>query len=452
MMVSPGFAESVAERMRADHAVLAGRWFKRLHDLLPVEATEVFPSESLLDHIPALIVDISAYLRAPEAEAIAANTLVMEKARELGTLRHHQRASLHQLLREYQLLGGVLVAFVQEEIVRSSLAPSPRECVDVVARLHQSVDVLMQETVETFVRLYTATISEQADRLEQFTRMATHEWRQPLGSLQFAVTLLRQAPIEPARVTRTLELMERNVAHLVQMTHKLERLARIREGDDDPVVQEVSVTAVAQQAARQLREMAESKDVRVYVADDLPTLTVDVGRLELTFVNLLSNAIKYSDAGKAERIVEVVGGPESDAECRLVVRDNGIGIPADRIDSIFDRFSRAHADRDDLYGVTGVGLGLSIVADCVRAMGGRVAVESSEELGTAFLITLPRAAAGEGIRVRALHALIPARALEKPLPPFFANLAHLFHLFFGEDLLELLVGRILNRAKLAAHP
>ena len=105
-----------------------------------------------------------------------------------------------------------------------------------------------------------------------------------------------------------------------------------------------------------------------------------------------------SDAGKAERIVEVVGGPGSDAECRLVVRDNGIGIPADRIDSIFDRFSRAHADRDDLYGVTGVGLGLSIVADCVRAMGGRVAVESSEELGTAFLITLPRAAAGEGIR------------------------------------------------------
>ncbi len=397
MMVSPGFAESVAERMRADHAVLAGRWFKRLHDLLPVEATEVFPSESLLDHIPALIVDISAYLRAPEAEAIAANTLVMEKARELGTLRHHQRASLHQLLREYQLLGGVLVAFVQEEIVRSSLAPSPRECVDVVARLHQSVDVLMQETVETFVRLYAATISEQADRLEQFTRMATHEWRQPLGSLQFAVTLLRQAPIEPARVTRTLELMERNVAHLVEMTHKLERLARIREGDDDPVVQEVSVTAVAQQAARQLREMAESKDVRVYVADDLPTLTVDVGRLELTFVNLLSNAIKYSDAGKAERIVEVVGGPDSDAECRLVVRDNGIGIPADRIGSIFDRFSRAHADRDDLYGVTGVGLGLSIVADCVRAMGGRVAVESSEELGTAFLITLPRTAAGEGI-------------------------------------------------------
>jgi signal transduction histidine kinase len=247
----------------------------------------------------------------------------------------------------------------------------------------------MQETVETFVRLYTGTISEQAERLDQFTRMATHEWRQPLGSLQFAVSLLRQAAIEPARVSRTLELMERNVAHLVELTHKLERLARIRGGDDDPVVQDVSVTAVAQQAARQLREMAEAKGVRVHVADDLPSLTVDVGRLELTFVNLLSNAIKYSDATKSDRVVEVVGGPGSDSVCRLIVRDNGIGIPADRIDSIFDRFSRAHADRDDLNGVTGVGLGLSIVADCVRAMGGRVEVESSVDLGTAFLITLP---------------------------------------------------------------
>jgi signal transduction histidine kinase len=389
------FAASIADRIRAEHAVLAARWFERLRDLLPVDATEIFPTESLLDHIPALIIDVSGYLRAPEEGAIAANTLVVEKARELGTLRHHQHASLHQLLREYQLLGGVLIAFVQEEIIKSSLAPSPGECVAVVSRLHQSVDVLMQETVETFVRLYTVMISDQAERLEQFTRMATHEWRQPLGSLQFAVTFLQQAALDPARVNRTLELMDRNVAHLVEMTNKLERLARIREGGDDLVVQEVSVTAVAQQAVRQLREMAEAKGVHVHVADDLPVLTVDVGRLELTFVNLLSNAIKYSDPRKADRMVEVVAGPQSDGECQLIVRDNGIGIPADRIGSIFDRFSRAHADRDDSSGVTGVGLGLSIVADCVRVMRGRVEVESREGLGTAFLITLPRTPAGE---------------------------------------------------------
>jgi signal transduction histidine kinase len=389
-MLITGFAVSLADRMRAEHAALAARWFERLRELLPVEATEVFPTASLLDHIPALILDISEYLRAPEAEAIAANTLVVDKARELGTLRHYQRASLHQLLREYHLLGDVLISFVQEEIVKSALAPPAGECVTVVSRLHRSVDVLMQETVETFVRLYAETISDQATRLEQFTRMASHEWRQPLGSLQFAVTLLRQRTLEPAQVDRTLEVIARNVAHLVEMTEKLERLARMQGRDDDPVVQEVSASTVAQQAARQVREMAEVRDVHIHVADELPALTVDVGRLELTFVNLFSNAIKYADPAKPRRFVEVTAGPQSACECQVIVRDNGIGIPASRLGSVFDRFSRAHVDRDDLGAVTGMGLGLSIVADCVRGMGGRVEVESSEGHGTTFLVTLPR--------------------------------------------------------------
>jgi signal transduction histidine kinase len=387
-MFTTGFADAVADRVQAEHAALAARWFERLRELLPVDATEVFPTASLLDHIPALILDIAAYLRAPAEEAIAANTMVVEKARELGTLRHQQRASLHQLLREYQLLGDVLIGFVQEEIVKASLEPCPAECVNVVSRLHRSVDVLMQETVETFVRLYTVTISDQAERLKQFTRMASHEWRQPLGSLQVAVALLRQPTLESPQAERTLAVIERNIAHLVEMTQKLERLARV-DGRDDPVVQQVPVSSVAEEAARQLQEMADVRGVLIQIAPDLPVITVDVGRLELTFVNLLSNAIKYADPGKTNRTVEVAAGPQSDREVQIVVRDNGVGIPADRIGSVFERFSRAHTDREELRGVTGLGLGLSIVADCVRAMGGRLEVESTENSGTAFAIALP---------------------------------------------------------------
>lgn len=388
-MLTTGFAEVLADRVEADHAVLAARWFERLRELLPVAATEVFPTASLLDHIPALILDISGYLRAPAEAAIAANTLVVEKARELGTLRYQQRASLHQLLREYQLLGEVLIGFVQEETVKASLEPSPAECVSVVSRLHHAVDVLMQETVETFVRLYTVTISDQAERLKQFTRMASHEWRQPLGSLQVAVALLRQPTLEPPQADQTLAVIQRNVAHLVEMTQKLERLARV-DGSDDPVVQEVAVGTVAEQAARQLQEMADVRGVQIQVAPDLPVVTVDVGRLELTFVNLLSNAIKYADPAKATRLVEVAAGSQTEHDVQVIVRDNGIGIPADRIGSVFERFSRAHTDRDELRGVTGLGLGLSIVADCVQAMGGRVEVKSTEDHGTSFVMTLPR--------------------------------------------------------------
>lgn len=390
-MIITDFGDLIAERMRVEHRTLAARWFERLLDLLPVDARDVFPTESLLDHIPALILEIGSYLRQPEDRAIAANTAILEKARELGALRHGQRASLHQVLREYQVLNGVLVTFVLEEMERQGTAPPAAESVALVARLNQAVDVLSQATVEAFVTLYTQTIAEQKERLEQFTRMAAHEWRQPLGTLQFGVDLLRRRDLDPAIAERTLAAIERNVSHLVELTRTLETVARMQSNGDNPVVQQVPAATVIHEAARQLREMADARGVEVRIAEDLPTLTVDVGRLELVFVNLLSNGIKYSDPAKPGRHVEVRGAVDGDAWCRLEVSDNGIGIPEHARAAIFQRFTRAHADRDDLSHVAGVGLGLSIADDCVRAMGGRIEVRSIEREGTVFTVTLPTA-------------------------------------------------------------
>jgi signal transduction histidine kinase len=395
-MIITEFGDLIAQRMRTEHRALAQRWFERLLALLPVDAREVFPTESLLDHIPALILEIGSYVRQPEAEAIAANTAIIEKARELGALRHGQRASLHQVLREYQILSGVLVVFVQEELERLGALPSAAEGIAVVSRVNQAVQVLSQATVEAFVSLYTQTIAEQRERLEEFTRMAAHEWRQPLGALQFGVRLLRQPGLDEPRVERTWTAVERSVQRLVELTHKLEAIARVRGNGDNALVQEVFATTVAQEAARQLREMAEARGVDIRIADDLPALKVDVGRLELVLVNLLSNAIKYSDPTKSSRYVEIVGGLDSDM-CRLEVRDNGVGIPDHALMAIFQRFTRAHADRGDLAHVSGVGLGLSIVDDCVRAMGGHIEVRAAENAGASFVITLPLSpAAAEG--------------------------------------------------------
>jgi signal transduction histidine kinase len=393
-MIITDFGDFIAERMRVQHHALAARWFERLLDLLPVDARDVFPTDSLLDHVPALILEISAYLRQPEDAAIAANTAILEKARELGALRHGQRASLHQVLREYQVLSGVLVTFVLEEMERLSAVPPASESVALVSRLNQAVNVLSQCTVEAFVTLYTQTIAEQNERLEQFTRMAAHEWRQPLGALQFGVSLLRHPDLDPARADRTLSAVERNVQHLVDLTHKLEAIARMHGGGDSPIVQEVTAAAIAQEAARQLREMADARGVQIRIADNLPTLTVDVGRLELVFVNLLSNAVKYSDPRKSERRVDVVTAIDDDQGCQIEVRDNGVGIPQHALAAIFQRFTRAHTDRDDLSHVSGVGLGLSIADDCVRSMGGRIDVRSVEGEGTVFVLTLPKSPIG----------------------------------------------------------
>ncbi len=392
-MITTDFDSVISERMRTEHRALAARWFERLLDLLPVEARDVFPTESLLDHIPSLILEISAYLQHPEQEAIAANTAILQKAQELGALRHGQRASLHQVLREYQVLSDVLVSFVLEAMGQLGAPPPASDSVALVSRLHESVNVLSQATVETFVTLYTRTIADQNERLEQFTRMAAHEWRQPLGALRTGVSLLGRSELDAQRREQTLAAVERTVQHLVDLTHKLEAVARMNTDGDTAVIQEVSSSTIAHEAARQLREMADARGIEIQVADDLPALTVDVGRLELVFVNLLSNAIKYSDPLKSVRRVEITGTSDSDNDgrsCRIEIRDNGVGIPEHARATIFQQFTRAHADRDDLSHISGIGLGLAIVADCVRAMSGRIEVWSNEGEGTAFVLTLPR--------------------------------------------------------------
>jgi signal transduction histidine kinase len=388
-MITTDFGDLLATRMRGEHQTLAARWFERLQDLLPVSARDVFPTESLLDHVPALIIEISDYLRQPDGEAIASNTAILDKARELGALRHAQRASLHQVLREYQILGRVLVAFVMEELEKAGAAVRPTEGVELAARLHQAVDVLSQATVETFVGLYTQTISDQSDRLDQFTRMAVHEWRQPLGALAVGVRLIREAGLDGPELEQMLATVERHVHHLGDLTRKLEAIARVRSNADNAVVQRVPVASVAQEAARQLREMAEARGVEIRIADSMPELTLDVGRLELVLVNLLSNAVKYSDPRQHERYVEVVAGPADDRFARIVIRDNGIGIPRASLATIFQRFTRAHADRVGMVHVGGMGLGLSIVDECVRAMNGEIDVQSVEGRGTTFTIALP---------------------------------------------------------------
>ena len=129
------YAEILSQRLSMERVELATRWLERLKELLTVEPNEVFPSDRLLDHIPTLIAEIAAYLRAPADEEIAANTAVMDKARELGTLRHAQQASVHQLLREYEILGELLERSWSKRRRGSVCQPTADECFEVLRRL-----------------------------------------------------------------------------------------------------------------------------------------------------------------------------------------------------------------------------------------------------------------------------------------------------------------------------
>ena len=381
------FSAAMGVRIHADRHALAARWLERLIAVIPVEPTDVFPTDTLLDHIPNLIEEIAKSLAAPDHE-IGGSTFVIAKARELGELRHAQRASVHQLLREYELLRGILETYVGEEAQRLSLQPAFPEVLKTVQHINRAVALLTQTTVDTFVERFTATIQDQTKRLAAFNTMVSHELRQPLAALQTGSALLRQtvADKDRERRQRLVEAVERNVSRLVELVATITRVTAAPAADDTkPGVQDVSLTTVAQEAARQLRDMAGTQDVRIRIAPDLPNVIVDVGRLELMFTNLLSNAIKYSDPNKSDRFVEVVSLRHDDSECTFRVRDNGLGMTDEQVQRLFTPFYRAHADT----GVDGLGLGLAIVRDCADAIGASIEVGSAPGEGTIFTIALP---------------------------------------------------------------
>jgi signal transduction histidine kinase len=390
--VSPdGFAAAIALRIQTDTHAIAERWLNRLTALVSVEPNDVFPSGSLLDHIPTLIEGIGKFVGAND-EQIVDNTFVVAKARELGELRHLQRASVHQLLREYELLRAVLEAFVIEQSSALQLTAPFDEVMTCVQRINQAVAVLTQTTVDTFVRRYAETLAAQTHRLEGFNRMLSHEFRQPLGVLQTATAVLRATSDadDPTRRDRIIDAIERNVSTLGRLLARITTISGLSRPEDAPSIQRVSVTTVTREAARQLRDVAADRGVQIRIADDLPEIVVDFGELELLFVNLLSNAIKYSDPLKPIRFVDVITPPSSsEGKRQICVRDNGLGMESSQLNQLFTPLYRAHAERDRELGVDGLGLGLTIVQDCARALQIAVTVESTPAVGTTFTLELP---------------------------------------------------------------
>jgi signal transduction histidine kinase len=375
-----------AARLLAERHALAARWLERLSSLLAIDGHDVFPGDTLLDHIPALMEQIAEYVRAPEDAEIGANAGVIAKAQELGLLRYEQHASVHQLLREYDILAGILEAFAADQTER--LTSEPGECLAVMRRIGRAVRTLMQTTVDTFLGEYTDTIARQTEALESFNSMVSHELRNPLSAAQYAAELLVRADAahESEAYRRLPALIRRNVQKANDLLLDLRNLSRVGPSAESPTMQAIDLARVAQEVVRQLRDMAAERSVTLRIASGLSATHTDPARVELILMNLVSNGIKYADPAKHVRFVEL--GPLPDGAPGLVVSDNGIGIPAEALPTVFERFVRAHADRDRELGIDGTGLGLAIAQECAASMGALLDVQSVEGEGTTFTIRL----------------------------------------------------------------
>jgi signal transduction histidine kinase len=223
---------------------------------------------------------------------------------------------------------------------------------------------------------------------EDFVSIASHELRTPLSALQLQVesarVMLRGATPDPVRLLGKLDVAERQVGRLTRLVGELLDVSRIRAGRLELDREDVDLVEVVREVISRFSYEISRSQTAVNV--DMPeSLVVHVDRLRLDQVitNLLHNALKYGRG----RPVEVSLCADGDVT-RLHVRDQGIGIAEDDVGRVFGRFERAVSSRS--YG--GIGVGLYIVDQIVRAHGAAIRVESALGEGSTFVVELPTAA------------------------------------------------------------
>jgi PAS domain S-box-containing protein len=229
--------------------------------------------------------------------------------------------------------------------------------------------------------------AERASRLkDEFVATLSHELRTPLNAILGWAEMLRAAPRTPERLAHGLEVIERNARLQAQLISDLLDVSRIARGKLRLEATAVDLAAIVEGAIEGLRGTATAKGVTVNagLAPLGAAVTGDGCRLSQVVSNLVSNAIKFTPAGG--KVVVNLRPLGSSAE--LSVTDTGVGISAEFLPSLFERFRQADASAARQHG--GLGLGLSIVKHLVELHGGRVHAESDGlGKGARFVVVLP---------------------------------------------------------------
>jgi signal transduction histidine kinase/DNA-binding response OmpR family regulator len=231
-------------------------------------------------------------------------------------------------------------------------------------------------------------------RKNEFLATLSHELRNPLAPMRSALHMLRSSSLEPARGKALLETMDRQVAQMTRLVEDLLDISRITRGAIELQRETLDVSNEIRHAIESCHGALELGRHEVVV--NLPQaplqLVADPVRLQQILENVILNAVKYTQPGGR---IEVSAEREL-ADVVIRVRDNGIGIPPDKLAQVFDLFVQVDESPDRIR--KGLGIGLALVRDLVRRHGGTVEAQS-EGLGrgSTFVIRLPRAVRADAV-------------------------------------------------------
>ena len=229
----------------------------------------------------------------------------------------------------------------------------------------------------------TERLQTSEEKRRRFVSDASHELKTPLASIKLLTDSILQNDMDADTMREFVEDIGTEAERLNRMTAKLLSLTKV-DGEPAPEAELIRMAPTIRQVARMLRPVAEKAGISLVLSiDDDSTVLITRDDLYQIVFNLMENGIKYNKPGGS---VTVTLGRSMDA-ARLTVTDTGMGIPAEAIDHIFERFYRVDKARSRQTG--GSGLGLAIVRAIVRRNRGEIDVESTPGEGTTFRVTFP---------------------------------------------------------------
>lgn len=265
-------------------------------------------------------------------------------------------------------------------VLRARVAPLPDQEHGVGGAVSIIRDVSQEERLEAMRREFVANVS--------------HELRTPLTTVKsYVETLLDEGMEDREMALRFLRTVSGEADRMARLVNDLLTLSLIDAGRLFLEREEVHLPELVASVGEKFLERCQRKGVvlRTRFAEGLPPVLVDAQRLEQALANLLSNAVDFTPAGGTIDVEVTASGEEA----VIRVRDTGVGIPAEDLPRVFERFYRVDKARSRELG--GTGLGLSIAREIVEAHGGRIELASRPGEGTTATILLPlgEAAAGE---------------------------------------------------------
>ncbi len=385
------YRQFVSQSIKANSRVLAANWLQQLEIVVNEESVDIFPTEQYLDHIPSMIEQVGVILDSGDTELTMVNSIISQKAMELGRLRHEQKASLSQLLREYDLLARLLGEHQLHWIDEFPGDAPACEILEIHDIISSVIRLILQYTVDAFAERYMMTIEEQTEKLVSFNRFVGHEIRSPLNSALLGIDLLLESGGFTREQTTDIDNVRCSLLEAASVVDSVEKLVTQDKpvSLDSPVRQALPLAPFLADLRRQLSDTLETRGVTVHVPEHLGEVYLETGRLKLLLSNLLSNAVKYSDPDKRQRDIWVTRQDHPDGSMELTVSDNGLGIPADQLQKVVGLRVRAHAQLDHENSVSGEGLGLYLVDEAMRELGGTVKLQSELGKGTSVKLVFP---------------------------------------------------------------